>query len=287
MSSPAGLFQIVTFARDLARGNPAFVLTDPGEASEPSLADLCDTLGAGVLAVVDGVADPEPGLRFFTPDGPHPGAGHSTLAAAHVVLRRSPGRGAVTFRIGNGEGRIARTTGDRIAIGYPIIPATHSERVDVIGAALGARLSECLVSSFGYIAILSDAETVAGLRPDLAEVAALGRSAVIATAPGGPDCDIVIRVFAPNAGLPEDPVCGTAHRIIIPYWSERLGLRSLHSRHLSRRGGDLWCEAAGEEVTIAGESRLVVEGTADLAGACSSEVDPAHVNKMPPLEEES
>ena len=72
---------------------------------------------------------------------------------------------------------------------------------------------------------------------------------------------MVIRVFAPNVGLPEDPVCGTAHRIIAPYWSQRLGRPALHSRHLSKRGGDLWCRVSGDTVTIAGDSITAVEGT--------------------------
>ena len=98
----------------------------------------------------------------------------------------------------------------------------------------------------------------------MALVSAFDRNAVIATAPGGAESDIVIRVFAPKAGLPEDPVCGTAHRIIIPYWAERTGKTMIHSRHLSPRGGDLWCEDKGEKVVISGETRLVIDGTIRL-----------------------
>ena len=88
---------------------------------------------------------------------------------------------------------------------------------------------------------------------------------MIATAPGDSGgADIAIRVFAPKVGLPEDPVCGTAHRIIVPFWSERLGRAKLHSRHLSARGGDLWCEFEGSTVTIAGETCRFLEGTVQL-----------------------
>ena len=101
-------------------------------------------------------------------------------------------------------------------------------------------------------------------RPDLDRVAGFDRTAVIATAPGRDGADIVIRVFAPNVGLPEDPVCGTAHRIIVPYWAERMGKKRIHSRQLSPRGGDLFCEDKGETIVIGGESRLVIDGTIRL-----------------------
>ncbi len=102
------------------------------------------------------------------------------------------------------------------------------------------------------------------MRPDLARVAAFDRSAVIATAPGDGESDIVVRVFAPRVGLPEDPVCGTAHRIIVPYWAKRMGKRRIHSRQLSPRGGDLWCEDRGETVVIGGDTSLVIDGTIRL-----------------------
>jgi predicted PhzF superfamily epimerase YddE/YHI9 len=127
-------------------------------------------------------------------------------------------------------------------------------------AALGARPLETWVAPFGYVAIFDDPAVIAGMRPNMALVSAFDRNAVIATAPGGAASDIVIRVFAPNAGLPEDPVCGTAHRIIVPYWAEKMGKTKIHSRHLSERGGDLWCEDKGEKVVIAGETRLVIDG---------------------------
>jgi predicted PhzF superfamily epimerase YddE/YHI9 len=264
MGMAPSLFQVVTFATDLARGNPAFVLVDPGAVAEPRIAALCDTLGAGVLAVVDGAADEEPGLRFFTAEGRHPGAGHATLAAAHVVLRTGE-RDRVTFRMAGGEPRAARRAGARIGVAFPAMASTPIDVNAAMAEALGAGIVETRLAPFGHVAVLEDAGSVASIRPDLEKIAAFGRSAVMATARGGPACDFVIRVFAPNAGLPEDPVCGTAHRILAPYWAERLGKATLHSRHLSRRGGDLWCETAGTEVVIAGESRLVVQGTADLA----------------------
>ena len=243
----AELHQVVTFATDPFHGNPAFVLTVP-EAPVPAvMMGACELLGADLIAVIAAGEDDEPSLGFFTPSGPHPGAGHATMAAAHVALARRGGE-AVRFRLPSGERRAARRAADDLA---------H---------ALGRRPIESYVAPFGYVAIFASADDIAGLDPDSAQVAAFDRAAVIATARDG-DADVVIRVFAPNVGLPEDPVCGTAHRIIAPYWSRLLARPSLHSRHLSKRGGDLWCEVAGDIVTIAGDSITAVEGTLILPAA--------------------
>lgn len=259
----AGVFQVVTFARALDRGNPAFVLSETGDASDAALAILCTLLRTDLVAVVDGIGGDEPALRFVTPAGPHPGAGHASLAAAHVALART-GRSAVTFRLPGGERRAAQRDGTRIAIAYPVMAGERVERADDMAGALGARPVETVVAPFGYVGIYEDAGAIAAMAPDMARVAAFDRTAVIATAPSEAGADLVVRVFAPNAGLPEDPVCGTAHRIIVPYWARRLGRGSLHSRHLSPRGGDLYCEARGETVVISGESRLALEGTMEL-----------------------
>jgi len=261
----AELHQVVTFATDPFHGNPAFVLTVPDAPVPAIMMGACELLGADVIAVLAAGEGDEPSLGFFTPGGPHPGAGHATMAAAHVALAHRGGE-AVRFRLPSGERRAARRVEGRIAVDWPPMPFEMVERRDELGRALGRRPTETYVAPFGYVAIFASADEVAGLAPDMALVAAFDRAAVIATARSG-DADVVIRVFAPNVGLPEDPVCGTAHRIIAPYCSQRLGRPSLHSRHLSKRGGDLWCQVAGDTVTIAGDSITVVEGTLVLPAA--------------------
>ena len=132
----------------------------------------------------------------------------------------------------------------------------------VLATALGRPPEQWLVASFGYVAVYPDKSSLRRLIPDMAALSTLDRNAVTATAPGDfGGADIAIRVFAPKVGLPEDPVCGTAHRIIVPFWSERLGRAKLHSRHLSIRGGDLWCKVDGATVTIAGNTCRFLEGT--------------------------
>ena len=267
MSSRANFLQVVTFATDPLHGNPAFVLSGAGEASDHALATACAILRADVVAVVGEPSRGDASLRFFTTEGPHAGAGHATLAAAHAVLRDGSAVGrsrSITFHLANGDSRAAHVEGDRICVDFPTMPGSCVDRVADMEAALGTRPLETWVAPFGYVAIFEDPAVIAEMRPDLARVSAFDRNAVIATAPGGAASDIVIRVFAPNVGLPEDPVCGTAHRIIVPYWAEKMGRTKIHSRQLSLRGGDLWCEDKGEKVVIGGETSLVIDGTIRL-----------------------
>jgi len=260
----ARLFRVVTFSPDPANGNPAFVVTQANGASDHALTAACAMLGADILAVIGAGTGGETALKFVTPAGPHPGAGHATQAAAHVMLRGGfdapKSTACCVFRQANGERRVARLEGSRIAIDFPAMPGVPVDRTEELAAALGARPRETLVAPFGYVAVFDNAAAVMALQPNLALVCAFDRNAVIATAAGNGDSDIVTRVFAPKVGLPEDPVCGTAHRIIAPWWAKKLGKTTIHSRQLSARGGDLWCENKGEQVAIAGETCLVLDG---------------------------
>jgi predicted PhzF superfamily epimerase YddE/YHI9 len=263
MSPQANLFQVVTFATDPLHGNPAFVLSGARGISDAALMAACTILRTDVVAVLDDTADGITPLRFFTSKGAHGGAGHATLAAAHVALHKDGASHAVNFHTSNGD-RAAQRDGSRIAVEFPVMPGSRVDRVADVEAALGARPTETWVAPFGYVAIYDDAATIAAMQPDLDRVAGFDRTALIATAPGQDGADIVIRVFAPNVGLPEDPVCGTAHRIIVPYWAARLGKKKIHSRQLSPRGGDLFCEDKGAVIVIGGDSHLVIDGTIRL-----------------------
>ncbi|CAN5185167.1 PhzF family phenazine biosynthesis protein [soil metagenome] len=259
----ADLYQVVTFATDPFRGNPAYVVVDGSLLPDTTLAAVCGLLRTEIIAVIDDAGRKEPALRIFTSAGPHAGAGHASLAAAHVVLDRGA-RPDVAFKLSNGEERRAWREDGRIALRFPAMPMTSALRNDEIADALGARPAETWISDFALIACYDTEETVAALAPDMERVSSLDRTAVVAMARSSGADDIVVRVFAPAGGLPEDPVCGTAHRIIAPYWSARLGKPIVHSRHLSPRGGDLWCNVEGRDVVIAGQSRLVITGQIEL-----------------------
>lgn len=254
----ARVWQVTTFAAEPFRGNPAFVVALEEDLPLSALCALAGQFG-GVLAVLGPDAGDPVWLRFVTASGPHPGAGHAAAAAAEIVL---DGRASAEVRFADGSlRRFSRDAASRVVVPWPAMPATASALGQVLGRALGQVPTDCLVAPFGYVAVYPDEATVRGLAPDMTALAALDRDAVIVTAPGAPGIsDIAIRVFAPKVGLPEDPVCGTAHRIIVPFWAERLGRPDLHSRHHSPRGGDLWCHTDGASVTIAGMTCRVLEG---------------------------
>lgn len=257
--------QVVTFAVEPFRGNPAFALALPQGLSEATLAAVAAELREAVLAVFWPIEDgARMALEFLGPEGRRGGAGHSALAAAHLALDGRKGDGAaVAFRLADGSERIATREQARISIAWSAMPGATVDQCAALGEALGALPRESLVAPFGYVAVYDDPAAVQALAPDMAALSRFDRGAVIATAPGQ-QSDIVIRVFAPKLGLPEDPVCGTAHRILMPYWAERLGRDRLHSRQLSPRGGDLWCRLEGDQVAIAGEARSFLEGFIEL-----------------------
>jgi len=258
------LHQVVTFSRHIFHGNPAYVVT-ASEAPRETVAmmtGVSDLIGADVMALILRPDSDQPELSFYTPEGPHAGAGHATAAAAFIALSTAK-RNTLAFNLAGGNRRHARRSPHGIAVEWPVMAYEQTPRARDVAQALNATPRETYVAPFGYVAIFETEDAIAELKPDLAQVAALDRSAVIATAPGI-QSDIVIRVFAPAVGLPEDLVCGTAHRIVTPYWAPLLGKDEIHSRHLSKRGGDLWCKHTGANVEIAGESIQAFEATLDL-----------------------
>jgi predicted PhzF superfamily epimerase YddE/YHI9 len=262
----AKLHQVVTFASHIFHGNPAYVVVADRAPSnaEATMRGLSELLAADVIAVIVGPQETAPHLMSYTAEGPHPGAGHATAAAAHVAFAIiGTKRTELAFKLANGGHRHARRSPHGIAVEWPVMPYEETPRANDVARGLKAKPSETYVTPFGYVTIFDSAAEIAAIDPDMAQLAGLDRSAVIATAPGK-DSDIVIRVFAPAVGLPEDPVCGTAHRIIVPYWAQRLGKSEIHSRQLSKRGGDLWCTLRGENVEIAGESVQAFEANLEL-----------------------
>jgi predicted PhzF superfamily epimerase YddE/YHI9 len=129
-----------------------------------------------------------------------------------------------------------------------------------LDAALGALPLEVRRSSRDHLAIFGSAEDVLALRPNFVELAKLDCWAVIATAPGRNGVDFVSRFFAPAQGVNEDPVCGSAHCTLVPYWAGRLGKSQLIAHQISQRGGVLDCELLGDRVNIAGQAVLYLEG---------------------------
>jgi PhzF family phenazine biosynthesis protein len=258
------LYQVDAFTGRVFAGNPAAVVpldrwlpdeTMQAIAAENNLSETAFFVG-------------EKGyfhIRWMTPTDEVDLCGHATLASAWVVFNEiEKGRTEVHFRSKSGPLKVT-AAGDTLALDFPSRPPEPADgALAALADALGARPSDVLASR-DYLALFETEDEVRALKPDMAKVAALDRMAVITTAPGR-DCDFVSRFFAPAVGVPEDPVTGSAHCTLVPYWSNRLGKASLSARQVSARGGELWCEDRGERVAIAGRCVKYLEGMIEVPG---------------------
>lgn len=244
-------------------GNPAAVIVLSAWPSDALLGAVAAEMNLSVTAfLVDTRHSLE--LRLFTPTAEIGPAGHATLAAARVALDNlRPCESATTFTLRNFEPLTARRDGDRIALDYPSMPGVGCEPPAALVRGLGLTPDQVIVAPFGYLAVVETPATVRGLSPEMTELLQLDRGSAIGTAPGL-DCDFVSRVFSPKLGLPEDPVCGTAHRIMVPYWAERLGKSDLKARQISVRGGDFWCHSEADRTILSGHSVELFRSELDI-----------------------
>jgi PhzF family phenazine biosynthesis protein len=260
------IYQVDAFTSRVFGGNPASVcpLESWLDASTMQAIAAENNLSETAYFVANG-ADYD--IRWFTPLVEIDLAGHPTLASAHVIFEHlETSRDEVLFHTEIGDRLTITREGDRIAMDFPSRPPLPREGLDGMAAALGAEPAEVLAARDGF-AVFESAEQVRALAPNMARVAELDVFCVIATAPGpdsDADCDFVSRVFAPGAGIPEDPVTGSAHATLIPYWARRLGKSELFARQISARGGELWCRDRGDRVTIAGQAVTYMQGTLRL-----------------------
>lgn len=198
-------------------------------------------------------------LRWFTPTVEVDLCGHATLASAYVFFEVLENRDeTVTFDTKSGELTVRRK-GDLLEMDFPSRPAAQVDIHNGLIKSLGGLPVEILAARDYLVRYHSEAE-VRALEPDMESLKHIDRFAVIATAPGS-HCDFVSRFFAPAQGVPEDPVTGSAHCTLVPYWAEELGKDTLTARQVSRRGGELYCHLAGGRVQIAGRAALYLKGT--------------------------
>lgn len=197
-------------------------------------------------------------LRWRTPTVEVDLCGHATLAAAFVLFSECGISGnSIRFHSRSGLLTVSRER-DLLTLDFPSRPALACIAPKELIRGLGATPNEVLKSR-DYLAVFASEAEVRALNPDFAALKALDCLGIIATAPGD-DCDFVSRFFAPGAGINEDPVTGSAHCTLIPFWAARLGKTKLFARQVSQRGGELFCEHTGERVKIGGRAALYLRG---------------------------
>jgi PhzF family phenazine biosynthesis protein len=253
------LYQIDAFTDRLFGGNPAAVCPLdswlPDEVMQQIAAEnnLAET--AFYVRTEDGFH-----IRWFTPTVEVDLCGHATLAAAYVAFHHDTCPGdVVEFASKSGPLKVRRE-GELLVLDFPADTVEPVAVPQMLVEALGREPIETYKGKTDYLVVYGVEEHVASLQPDLVDLAVVPARGIIVTAPGR-RVDFVSRFFAPQVGVPEDPVTGSAHTTLTPYWSARLGKRDLTAMQLSKRQGRLNCRLAGSRVEIAGRAVPYLKGT--------------------------
>jgi PhzF family phenazine biosynthesis protein len=263
MTMELTLYQLDAFASEVFTGNPAAVC--PLEAWLPD--EVMQAIAAENNLAETAFFLPEGedfALRWFTPAVEVDLCGHATLASAFVIASHlDPGRDHMRFTSRSGPLEVTRE-GELYSLDFPAMRDAAVADVSALSDALGARPLEAW-SAMDMMALFASEAEVARLAPDMAKLAKLDTRGVIVTAEGAA-VDFVSRFFAPGSGIPEDPVTGSAHCMLTPFWAARLGRTRLSARQISPRGGDLALEDRGDRVIISGRVVPYMEGTIRVPG---------------------
>ncbi|MBV8082092.1 MAG: PhzF family phenazine biosynthesis protein [Candidatus Eremiobacteraeota bacterium] len=252
------LYQIDAFTGRVFGGNPAAVCPLDAWLPDPTMQSIGLENNVSETAFIV----PQNGdyaIRWFTPACEVDLCGHATLASGYAIFNiLEPSRTSVTFSSKSGPLHVTRQD-DTIILNFPARAGVLCDPPAELLAALNVK-PEAVYKASDYMAVFKSEAEIRALRPDMAKLAAIdGIRAFICTAPGD-SVDFVSRFFAPKQGINEDPVTGSAHCTLIPYWSKRLGRNPLRALQLSARGGELYCEDLGDRVAIAGRAALYLEG---------------------------
>lgn len=256
------IYQVDAFTETLFRGNPAAVIVTEEPlpdmlmqwiATENNLAET-----AFIFSTEAGYA-----IRWFTPTVEVDLCGHATLAAAHVFFNHlAYSLGRITFHSRSGPLHVQRDQ-ELLWLDFPADTLRSVAVDDAVTEALGCKPLELYRGRDDYMAVVADETTVASLKPDMERIALLDARGLIVTA-AGTTADFVSRMFAPQSGIPEDPVTGSAHTTLAPYWARHLKKEALTARQLSQRGGDLRCKVHDARVQIGGKAVTYLVGEVTL-----------------------
>jgi PhzF family phenazine biosynthesis protein len=253
------VYWVDAFADRAFGGNPAAVIPLDSWIADALLQKIANENGLSETAYFVRTGANRAALRWFTPEVEVDLCGHATLATAHVLFSEL-GQTESPFLFETKSGVLsAERMASLIELDFPVQLARPAEAPADLLRGLGSRPKEILRTDSAWLCVYETAEEVKALCPDFGALGAVVPGRMIPTAPGV-DCDFVSRFFAPDAGIDEDPVTGSAHCTLVPYWAARLGKSELHARQVSRRGGELWCKLDGDRVKIAGASRLYLKG---------------------------
>lgn len=255
------IYQVDAFAAQIFEGNPAAVcpLTEwlPDETMQQIAMENNLSETAFLVEESEGYA-----LRWFTPAAEVDLCGHATLATAHVLFEHLYySKQEISFVTHSGILKVRKNI-DGLTMNFP---ATHGDKVESptkLLEALGVQSND-VYKADDYMVVVDNEQQVQDLNPNFFLLSEIETRGIIVTAPGN-EVDFVSRFFAPLVGINEDPVTGSAHTMMAPYWSEQLGKNELNARQLSKRGGDVNCKIAGDRVEISGKAKTYLTGQIEI-----------------------
>lgn len=261
----AHLFHVDAFTDQAFHGGPAPVIVVDRPVDAVRACALTVELKQPVAVFLRRIADGCE-ARFFEPSGEVGLVGHAGLAAGYIALNKLfLERDAILLNSPIGGPLPVERDGGAIALDFAAMHADTVVEVPGLQETLGpVAIVERLTTDFGSVAVIAEEDAVHNLTPDLCAALQVPGETVIVTAPGR-EVDFVSRVFAPKVNLPEDPVCGTAQRILAPYWAARLGRTQLSAHQLSARGGQFQCEIRGDRIRLSGLAIVLFEGELSLS----------------------
>jgi PhzF family phenazine biosynthesis protein len=253
------IYHVDAFAQGPFTGNPAAVCVLTKPVTEETMQNIAMENNLSETAFITR-GNGEWLIRWFTPLAEVDLCGHATLASAFVVLNfLEPQSEAVIFRSRVMGLLTVRKRGDLLELDFPADTLREAELPAVIRDSLGKEPIECCTGRTDFLLLYDTEDDILALKPDFRMLAATEARGVIVTAPGK-EADFVSRFFCPGIGIDEDPVTGSAHTTLTPFWAARLGKKIMKAQQLSARGGVLECTQDGDRILIAGRATLYLEG---------------------------
>lgn len=246
------IYQVDAFTGHLFLGNPAAVVFSGSELSPEIMQAIASENNLSETAFVVSAGEKYQ-IRWFTPTVEVDLCGHATLAAAHVIFNHLNYFGSTVSLFSKSGPLHVRKDGEILYLDFPADSIHAVEAPEPLISGLGFKPTEIWQGRHDYLAIFDNEETVLALTPDMAMLSTVPSRGVIVSAPGR-EVDFVSRFFAPQAGVPEDPVTGSSHTTLTPYWSAKLAKQRLLAKQLSKRGGELMCRDLAGRVEIGGRA---------------------------------
>lgn len=256
------IYQADAFASGLFKGNPAAVVPLSEWLSDELMQQIAmeNNLSETAFFISEGDRFH---IRWFTPKAEVRLCGHATLATAHVLFNELDFQGELLEFESLSGILTVRKVGDRLQLNFPADFAKEVEPIETFTKAFGAKPLQTFKGRTDYMLLFDSEETIQNLQPNIQLLLSTNARGVIATAKGK-KVDFVSRFFAPAVGVNEDPVTGSAHTTLIPFWANKLGKMDLEALQLSARGGQVWCTLSGDRVFIAGKAVTYLRGEIEI-----------------------